>query len=275
MDPAQIDQILANLCVNARDAVAGVGKITVETGNSILEEEYCHIRSGFIPGEYVRIAVSDNGQGMDKGTLSHIFEPFFTTKDLGKGSGLGLATVYGAVKQNNGFINAYSEPGQGTTFTIYLPRHVGKANQTFNEEHAKESAVRGHETILLVEDEPANLKITMKMLESFGYTVLAAGTPGEAIRLAIDFANEIRLLLTDVIMPEMTGRDLVERLLAIQPGIKHLFMSGYTADVISHHGVLDEGGCFIQKPFSKKELADTIRKGKTKVDPQYPTCSIG
>ena len=194
-----------------------------------------------------------------QGDLAHIFEPFFTTKEIGKGTGLGLATVYGIVKQNNGFINVYSEPGQGTTFTIYLPRHAGKAAQA-RTEGAAEPAARGHETILLVEDEPAILKLTTTMLEQQGYTVLAAGTPGEAIRLAEEHAGEIHLLMTDVVMPEMNGRDLAKNLLSLYPNLKRLFMSGYTADVIAHHGVLDEGVHFIQKPFSMKDLAAKVRE---------------
>ena len=259
MDPSQIDQILANLCVNARDAIAGIGKMIVETGNSAFDKDYCDTHPGFVPGEYVRIAVSDSGQGMDKETLAHIFEPFFTTKGVGEGTGLGLATVYGAVKQNNGFINAYSEPGEGTTFTIYLPRYLGTPIQTPTPGSA-EPALRGNETILLVEDEPTILIMTTTMLERMGYTVLAANTPSEANRLVRDFASEIHLLITDVIMPEMNGRALAEQLLEKQPGMKCLFMSGYTANVISQHGVLDDGVYFIQKPFAIKELAAKVRE---------------
>ena len=259
MDPSQIDQILANLCVNARDAIAGVGKISVETGNSTFDEEYCIVHNGFVPGQYVRITVSDNGHGMDKETLSHIFEPFYTTKGVGEGTGLGLATVYGAIRQNNGFINAYSEPGQGSIFTIYLPRHVATAGLAQAEE-VLEPALRGHETILLVEDEPTILNMTTMMLQHLGYTVLAASTPDEATFLAGELGDKIHLLLTDVIMPQMNGRDLAQRLLECQPGMKHLFMSGYTANIIARQGVLDEGVCFIQKPFSKKELADKVRE---------------
>ena len=259
MDPSQIDQILANLCVNARDAIGGVGKMTIETGNSTLDEAYCSSHAGFIPGEYVRIAVSDNGSGMDKETLAHIFEPFFTTKGVGQGTGLGLATVYGAVKQNNGFINAYSEPGRGTTFTIYLPRYQGDAEQT-RQEGAAEHAARGDETILLVEDELTTLEMATTMLQRLGYTVLAASTPGEAFRLAIELAGTIHLLVTDVIMPKMNGRDLAEWLKERRPGMKCLFMSGYTSDVIAQHGALDEGVCFIQKPFSKTDLAAKVRE---------------
>lgn len=259
MDPSQIDQILANLCINAQHAIQGNGKIIVETGNSTLDEKYCHGHAGFVPGEYVSISVSDNGCGMDRETLTRIFEPFFTTKDVGVGSGLGLATVYGAVKQNNGFVYTDSEPGKGTTFTIYLPRHVGETGRGEGGVVEK-PAIGGQETILLVEDEPMVLQLTMMMLQHLGYTVLTAGTPGEAIRLAWEFEGTIHLLATDVIMPEMNGRDLSERLLAVQPGMRCLFMSGYTANIIAKQGVLDEGVCFIEKPFTQKELAAKIRE---------------
>jgi PAS domain S-box-containing protein len=259
VDPSQIDQILANLCVNARDAIADVGTITIETGNSTFDAVTCAVHAGLVPGEYVRLAVSDDGCGMNRDTLAHIFEPFFTTKDVGKGTGLGLATVYGAVKQNHGFIQADSEPGQGTTFTIYLPRHVGKPGQA-QTDVAAGPARRGHETILLVEDEPAILRLTTVMLERQGYTVLAASTPGEAIRLAREYAGEIRLLMTDVVMPEMNGRDLARNLLSVYPRLPRLFMSGYADDVISHHGVLDDGVFFIQKPFSIADLVAKVRE---------------
>lgn len=259
IDPVQIDQVLANLCVNARDAIAGVGKVTIETGIASLDKEYCAHHAGFVPGEYVLLAVSDNGCGMDEKTQSHIFEPFFTTKEVGKGTGLGLATVYGVVKQNNGFIYVYSEPGQGTTFKIYLPRHLAKT-VTSPEKGPDDPGERGHETILLVEDEPALLEMASRMLERLGYNVLAAGTPGEAVRLAQEHSGRIDLLLTDVVMPEMNGRDLAKNLLSIYPDIRRLFMSGYTANVIAHHGVLDEGVHFIQKPFSMKDLGGKLRE---------------
>jgi CheY-like chemotaxis protein len=259
MDPSQIDQILANLCINARDAISDVGKITIETENRVFDKGYCATHLGFLPGEYARLAVSDNGCGMDKETLTKIFEPFFTTKGSGEGTGLGLATVYGIVKQNHGFINVYSEPNHGTTFTIYLPRHEDNAEQA-DKHGTKEPPSRGHETILLVEDEPAILGITSLMLEMQGYTVLTASTPDEAIRLSGEYAGEIHLLMTDVIMPGMNGRDLAECLLSGYPHVKHLFMSGYTANVIAHHGVLDAGVNFIQKPFSFPELANKVRE---------------
>ncbi len=259
MDPSQIDQVLVNLCVNARDAIAGVGKVIIETDNAFLEEEYCAGHEGFVPGDYVLLAVSDDGRGMDAETLSHIFEPFFTTREAGRGIGLGLATVFGAVKQNNGFINVYSEPGRGTAFKVFLPRHeAGSAHR--KEERGPREATRGSETILLVEDEPMILKVTTTMLKTLGYTVLAASTPGEAIRLARDHSGRIDLLMTDVVMPEMNGRDLASNLLSIHPDIRRLFMSGYTANVIAHRGVLDEGVHFLQKPFSMKDLGEKIRE---------------
>jgi nitrogen-specific signal transduction histidine kinase/ActR/RegA family two-component response regulator len=259
VDPSQVDQMLANLCINARDAIADVGKITIETRNKTFDEEYCAAHAGYVPGDYVRLAVSDNGCGMDRKTLACIFEPFFTTKVLGEGTGLGLATVHGAVMQNNGFINAYSEPGHGTSFTIYLPRHAAEGERTTTQS-AEEANPRGQETVLLAEDELAVLKLTTKLLKDLGYTVLAASTPGEAVRLASEYDGEIHLLMTDVVMPEMNGRDLAQSLRSLRPHLKCLFMSGYTANVIAHHGVLDEGVWFIQKPFSQGDLAARLRE---------------
>ncbi len=260
MDPEQINQILANLCVNARDAIADVGKITVETNNTILDDEYCALQAGNLtPDEYVTLTVSDDGCGMDGKTLLLVFDPFFTTKEVGKGTGLGLATVYGIVKQNNGSINVYSEPDQGTTFKIYLPRYAAKT-EPLPETVPVQATARGHETILLVEDEPAILKMTTIMLKRQGYTVLTASFPGEAIRLASEHSGRIGLLLTDVIMPEMNGRDLAKHLSSICPNVKCLFMSGYTANVIAHHGLLNENEQFIQKPFSLKNLGVKVRE---------------
>jgi PAS domain S-box-containing protein len=259
MDPSQVDQILANLCVNARDAIAGVGKVTIETGAVTFEEAYCATHAGFLPGDYVLLAVSDNGCGMDEHTLDNIFEPFFTTKDVGQGTGLGLATVYGIMKQNDGFINVYSEPGRGTTFKLYLPQQGGTPEQFPEQTEAAETAARGHETVLLVEDEPAILKVAAMMLKELGYTVLAASSPSESLRLAQAHPGEIDLLMTDVVMPEMSGLDLAKKLLADHPKLKHVFVSGYTANVIAHHGVLEPGVHFVQKPFTMKELAAKIR----------------
>jgi len=259
MDPAQIDQILVNLVVNARDAIAGVGKISIETGQATFDEAYCETHAGFVPGSHVLLAVSDNGCGMDKQILAQIFDPFFTTKPPGQGTGLGLATVYGIVKQNHGFINVYSEPGEGTTFKIYLPRHASDQVDT-GPTRAPVVAPTGAETVLLVEDEEALLKLGQILLERLGYTVLAAGSPSQALHQAQAHAGAIDLLLTDVIMPEMSGRELWKRLSALRPDLKCLFMSGYTADVIAHHGVLDEGVHFLQKPFSREALATKLRE---------------
>jgi signal transduction histidine kinase len=259
VDPAQIDQIMANLCINARDAITGVGKITIEIGNCVIDEHYRAHHPDFMLGEYVRLAVSDDGGGMNKETLAHIFEPFFTTKGLGKGTGLGLATVYGAVKQNNGFINVYSEPGLGTIFAIYLPHHAG-AVEVLHAKCVAEMDRSCHETILLVEDEPAILNITAKILENMGYVVLQAGTPHDAISLARRMGSHIHLLITDVVMPEMNGLELANTLQMMNPGLKRLFMSGYTADVISSHGVLTDGEQFIQKPFSLPDFAGKVRE---------------
>ncbi len=260
IDPSQVDQILANLCVNARDAIEDTGRITIETENCTIDAAYCTNHQEAVPGDYVRLSVSDDGAGMDRETQTHIFEPFYTTKEMGKGTGLGLATVYGAVKQNNGFINIYSEPGHGTTFSIYLPRDETSKNSQAAVEEPAAPVPRGQETILLVEDEPAILNIATLMLEEQGYMVLKADTPGKAIELAREHQGEIHLLMTDVIMPEMNGRDLAKNILTIYPHLKRLFMSGYTADVIAHHGVLDEGVHFIQKPFSLPNMAAIVRE---------------
>jgi PAS domain S-box-containing protein len=258
IDPSQLDQILANLCVNARDAITDVGTVTIETSNVTFDASDCASRPGFLPGAYVRLVVSDDGCGMDEETLPHVFEPFFTTKPVGEGTGLGLATVYGIVRQNGGFIDVSSELGRGTAFTIYLPRHVGATESVADQAQAG-PAECGQETVLLVDDEPAILKATARMLESLGYVVLAAESPGAALRLTRAREGEIHLLLTDVIMPEMNGRDLARSLLSLRPGLRSLFMSGYPADVIAPHGVLDEGVDFLEKPFSRRGLAAKVR----------------
>jgi nitrogen-specific signal transduction histidine kinase/CheY-like chemotaxis protein len=257
-DPSQLDQILANLCVNARDAIVGVGKLSIETGNSTIEDDDCAAHGEVAPGDYVGLIVTDDGCGMSQETLSHLFEPFFTTKPLGVGTGLGLATVYGIVKQNHGFIQVSSEPGQGSRFTIYLPRHVGTTEPGGGS--TAKSAPRGHETILVVEDDPDILLLTTRMLKRMGYTLLAANAPSEAMRLGREHAGAIHLLLTDVIMPEMNGRDLANNLKALYPGLKRLFMSGYTANLLAPSGVLEEGLSFLQKPFTLRDLAAKVRE---------------
>jgi signal transduction histidine kinase len=259
IDPAQVDQVLANLCVNARDAIAGVGKVTIETHNVLFDAVDCSDHMEAHPGEYVLLAVSDNGRGMDQATQAHLFEPFFTTKEIGQGTGLGLATVYGIVRQNNGFITLYSQPGQGTTFKVYLPRFAGMVVEPTVE--STQEAPKGHgEMVLLVEDEALNLNVTKAMLEDLGYEVLTACTPGEALQQARAHAGEIGLLITDVVMPEMNGWDLARLLREIRPDLKCLFSSGYTADVIAHRSVLDEGVHFLQKPFTMRDLAINVRK---------------
>jgi PAS domain S-box-containing protein len=259
IDPSQIDQILANLCVNARDAIAGVGKVTIETENTSFDDAYCAVHPDFVSGEYVMLAVSDDGCGMSQEDLEHIFEPFFTTKELGIGTGLGLSTLYGIVKQNDGFINVYSEPGKGTTFKVYLPRFMGEATGQTAESTPETPRGLG-ELVLLVEDEAVILSVGREMLEQLGYKVLTAETPTEALHQARQHAAEIQLLITDVVMPEMNGRDLAKSINDIKPGLKCLFTSGYTANVIAHHGVLEEGVQFIQKPFSLHDLASKVRE---------------
>ncbi len=258
MDPIQIDQMLANLCVNARDAIKGVGKLTIETGKKTFDEAYCKDHPGFIPGDFSMLAVSDDGCGMDKHTLSNLFEPFYTTKNIGKGTGLGLSTVYGIVKQNNGFINVYSEPGLGSTFKIYLPRLFGDKDD--NVVPQNKTIAGGTETILLVEDEPSILSMTRIMLERNGYRVLPSVTPEKAIKKAKDYSEVIDLLMTDVVMPGMNGRDLAGQIVPLYPDIRLLFMSGYSPSIIAHQGVLDEGVAFIQKPFSMADLTEKVRE---------------
>jgi two-component system, cell cycle sensor histidine kinase and response regulator CckA len=259
MDPGQIDQIMVNLCVNARDAINDTGAITIETGSVHLDEAYCAGNAGFIPGDYVVLIVSDNGCGMEQKLIDKIFEPFFTTKGVGGGTGLGLSTVYGIVKQNNGFINVYSEPNQGTSFKIYLPRHALNTPEHREEPAGFPEKSRG-ETILLVEDDPTILDMGALMLTELGYQVLSAGGPEEALRLAQEYTEAIDLLVTDVVMPEMNGRELCQRLLVLRPELKQLYMSGYTANVIAHHGVLDAGVHFLQKPFALRELGARVRE---------------
>ncbi len=259
MDPVQVDQILANLCVNARDAVSGVGKVCIATDKVSFDQDFCDRHAGFTAGDYVLLSVSDDGCGMDAEMLSHLFEPFFTSKEVGQGTGLGLASIYGAIKQNNGFVDVYSKPGQGTTFKIYLPRHAGLVESKPKKEKEPQ-VIRGHETILLVEDEPMILEVTGTMLEMLGYTVLAAGSPGEAIRRARQYSGRIDLLMTDVVMPEMNGLDLARKLQSAHPDIRKLFMSGYTADIIVNRGILEEDVYFLEKPFSMNSLAAKIRE---------------
>lgn len=259
VDPSQIDQILANLCVNARDAISDVGVITIETDNVDLNVDTCLKFSDCSPGPYVRLRVSDNGAGMDRDTVQQIFEPFFTTKAPGQGTGLGLATVYGIVRQNGGFIHVSSEPGKGSTFSLFFPRATGPVDVQ-PQKPAEVLRARPGETILLVEDEPALLRLTRTMLERLGYRVLAANSPTQAIEVSGSFPDAIDLLVSDVVMPGMNGRDLAWRLQADRPTLRRLFVSGYTADIIADRGgVIDDPTHFLQKPFSVASLAARVR----------------
>lgn len=258
LDPSQIDQIGANLVVNSRDAMPNGGQITIETANITLDDTYCQQHPGLTPGEFVRVTVSDSGTGMDQETLSHIFEPFYTTKAIHHGTGLGLATVYGIVKQNNGYIKVYSEPGKGATFKLYFPRCKTFAKKTPKSVDA--TFPSGSENILLVEDDIMVRNLTSKMLKTMGYTVTSAENPIEAISIFKQNEHPIHLLLTDVIMPGMNGNELKNKIEAICPSIKTLFFSGYTADVIARHGVIDSNINFIEKPFTKINLAKKIRE---------------
>ncbi|PKN30373.1 MAG: PAS domain-containing sensor histidine kinase [Deltaproteobacteria bacterium HGW-Deltaproteobacteria-21] len=259
VDPSQIHQILANLLINSRDAMPDGGKITIETANVVFDESSCRDHEGALPGEYVLLAVTDTGCGMTREVLERIFDPFFTTKEVGRGTGLGLSTIYGIVKQNNGFIDVYSEPRNGTAIRIYLPRAEGEpVLRTKGPE--KRSSRGGIETILVVEDEESLLEIGKVFLERQGYTVLAARSSVEALRLAGEFPGVIHLVMTDVVMPDMNGRELAEKLQALRPSIKSLYMSGYPADVIAHHGVLDPDVFFVEKPFSLTDLAEKVRE---------------
>ena len=258
VDPSQVDQMLINLCVNARDAIGGIGQITIETGTITVYKKNSFTDSPCkIPGEYVSLSVTDNGCGIEKEHLLHIFEPFFTTKTKEKGSGLGLSTVYGIVKQNNGYIEYQSELNKGTTFTIYLPRHRGYGDP--DESDRPEPPLKpGKETILIVEDEPEILHLSQRMLEHHGYMVLSASKPNDAIELASKHNGCIDLLLTDVVMPEMNGSDLAKKLQSTIPSLKTLFMSGYTTDVFSPDNEEYVSIHFIQKPFSFKSLMRTV-----------------
>ena len=258
MDPAQLDQILTNLAINARDAINGVGTLTLATVGQTLDAAFCSTHVDASPGDYVVLAVSDNGSGMTPETLSHIFEPFYTTKGGGAHTGLGLATVYGIVKQNNGFITVESEPGKGTTFAIYLPRHKGEALPASPSVSATPNA-KGREMLLLVEDEPTILSVGQRMLESLGYRVLAAETPDKALHLAAEHLSEIDLLITDVVMPGLSGPDLAKRLTAQRPGLKCLFVSGYAANAITDRGMMEKNLDFLPKPFNRDQLAKTVR----------------
>jgi len=257
IDPSQLEQIVMNLAINARDAMPDGGLLTIETVNICIDADYSHYHLDAEPGDFVLLTVSDTGCGMDRKTREHIFEPFFTTKDIGKGTGLGLATVYGIVNQNAGFVNCYSEPGQGTTFKIYLPRLMGEIAQ--KEEMAQPLPFAGAGTILLVEDEAMLLSTITKMLEDCGYTVVQTALPKDAIAIC-ERDQTIDLVLTDLVMPDMNGKVMMERIKEARPDIRFLFMSGYTADIVAQRGIVEEGTPFIQKPLEMKQLNQKIRE---------------
>jgi signal transduction histidine kinase/ActR/RegA family two-component response regulator len=258
-DANQIEQILINLAINARDAMPGGGKLTIETANSSLDEAYARHHMSVSPGFYVMLAVSDTGVGMPPEMQAQVFEPFFTTKQAGKGTGLGLATCYGIVKQHGGHIWVYSEVGQGTTFKVYLPRttEVTDAQQTYE---TQEILLAGNETVLLVEDEVALRQLAVRVLRQLGYTVLEATDGADALRVAGEYSGAIDLLLTDVVMPQLGGAALAERLRETHPRLKVLFMSGYTDHTIIRHSLLEPGVTFLQKPFAPELLARKVRE---------------
>jgi len=259
IDPTQVDQVVANLATNARDAISGNGIITIETNNVMLDQAFCAQNLEALPGKYVQLSFSDTGCGMDRETQKLVFEPFFTTKEAGKGTGLGLATIYGILKQNGGFITVDSAPSQGTTFHLYFPFCATPDAQVSSHEGAL-SKIKGTETILLLEDEELNLATWKQMLETLGYRVLTASKPSQAEDLIAHQHGHIDLLLTDVVMPEMNGRELVQKVQARWPKIRYLYMSGYPAALINKKGILEDRQSFIAKPFSIKELGAKVRE---------------
>jgi len=261
IDPGQIEQMIMNLAVNARDAMPKGGKLTVGTANADLDKNYFRERGIHeeTPGHYVMLSVSDTGSGMDKETREHIFEPFFTTKEVGKGTGLGLSTVYGIVKQNNGFIWVYSEPGQGSTFKIYLPKVKPDAEPEEKEQSLVDD-LSGSETVLIVEDNDSLRNFAQKILYIYGYSTLNAKNGEDALRVCKEHNGQIDLMITDVVMPKMGGREAAERLQPLYPRMKVIYMSGYTDNAIVRHGVLEPGLNFLEKPFTPEGLARKVRK---------------
>jgi len=259
-DRSQIEQVIMNLAVNARDAMPEGGRLLIETANADLDSAYSAQPAVISPGKYVMLAVTDSGCGMDSKTQAHIFEPFFTTKEQGKGTGLGLATVYGIVKQSGGYIWVYSEPEHGTTFKVYLPRIEDDEAVTRRDSPEKQSLPRGSEVILLVEDEKGVRELAREYLETSGYSVIEAVDGDTALAMAASYDGEIHLLMTDVVMPGMSGRELADRISRMRPGIKVLFMSGYTDQAIVRHGILATDTVLLQKPFTLGTLASKLRE---------------
>jgi signal transduction histidine kinase/CheY-like chemotaxis protein len=263
VDPAQLEQVLMNLAVNARDAMPGGGKLTIETSNIYLDDAYCRLHSGLVPGDYVMLSISDTGCGMDEKTEENIFEPFFTTKEPGKGTGLGLSTVYGIVKQSGGHIGFYSQLQKGTTFNIYIPMAADAEAAGFKakEQESKEpKAVEGSESLLVVEDQEHLREMMVESLKLYGYRVIAAQDGAEALEICQQKKQSFDLLITDVVMPEMNGKELAEKIVRQSPGIKTLYISGYTEDTIGDHHILLEGLSFLPKPFSPTALAQKVRQ---------------
>jgi CheY-like chemotaxis protein len=256
-DPGQIQQILMNLVVNARDAMPQGGTLSIETKNITVDKEYCQSHPGARPGEFALLAVIDEGTGIDEQTRAHIFEPFFTTKEVGKGTGLGLAMVFGIAKRSGGYIHVESEMGRGTSFELYFP--VCTSEESHAQRHELPLTPKGHETLLLVEDDEAVRVMARHILQSYGYNVLEAAGGPQAIQLAESHQGPIDLLVTDVVMPHMSGRKLAEQLASLQPRIKVLFLSGYTDDSVIQHGVLQAGFAFLQKPFTSASLSSKVR----------------
>jgi two-component system cell cycle sensor histidine kinase/response regulator CckA len=257
-DPGQVEQVILNLVVNARDAMPNGGKLTIETANVELDETYCRRRNEVKPGQYVLLAISDTGTGMDAKTQAKIFEPFFTTKEVGKGTGLGLSTVYGIVKQSNGHIEVYSEVGKGTVFKVYLPQ-APTAAKTAHLSATHKSVASGNETILLVEDDPGVQELAKDILEMNGYAILTATNGSAALKIFAEQKDKISLVLTDVVMPEMGGPELVKRLQKLRPDLKVLFTSGYPDRAVVHNGSLTPNVNFIQKPYAAASLATKVR----------------
>jgi CheY-like chemotaxis protein len=256
-DGGQLEQVIMNLAVNARDAMPEGGNLFIRTSNEDVPRS-SRLHADVRPGSYVRLTVADTGKGMDAEIMIHLFEPFYTSKATGKGTGLGLSTVYGIVKQSGGEIVVESQPGHGATFHIYLPRSTG-VTETAPPTKAEPAVLAGTETILLVEDEPGVRQLVREMLHRLGYTIVEAGGGAEALRLFEQYQGSIDLLLTDVIMPQMSGRDLAERLRAVRPSLKVLYISGYTDDMLAHHGVLESNVFLLPKPFAPDELAKKLR----------------